>query len=261
MSSVSQIKIFGERNTGTNWLEQIISRNYNVPLVHHKGIIRSELRREQNVFLDKYTGDVRKVLRERLIDAIFEGQRAQRLFGWKHSSVHYSHLSKIITFEKTGFIFLVKNPYSFLKSLHARPYNSLVHIPESLDQFVTSPWLTLSRDCTSEPLLKSPLELWNSKVASYLSFMEMCKNSLIVRYEDILEDQELIFHLVKKKFKVRPLSTQKVIKSTKDEGMKLEDYKRKYLECDPREGFEVQTLRYLDSLVDRDLIKFFDYRL
>ena len=261
MNKIAQIKIFGERNTGTNWLEKIILANYDIPLIHHQGIIDREITQEQKLFLKQYSQELRVVLRERLIDNIFASQKARRLFGWKHSAVNYSHLSKINLFEQTGFIFLVKDPYSFLKSLHVRPYHSLVDVPKNLDDFVLTPWMTVNRDYTLEPLLKSPLELWNLKTFSYLSFMKKYENCLILRYEDLLQDYDLIFRLIKQKFSIQPILKLKIINSTKDRELKFADYQKKYLECDPKQGFEQQTIDFIQSSLNRDSIEFLDYKL
>ncbi len=261
MNHIIQIKIFGERNTGTNWLEKIILANYDIPLIHHQGIINREITAEQKSFLNQYSKELRAALRERLIDNIFESQKAKKLFGWKHSAVHYSYLSKVPLFKKTGFIFLVKNPYSFLKSLHVRPYHSLVKVPKNLDEFVLSPWMTVHRDYTLEPLLKSPLELWNLKTSSYLSFMKKYENCLILRYEDLLEDYDLIFRLIKQKFSIQPILKLKITNSTKDQELKLADYQKKYLEYDPQQGFEIPTLDFIQSSLNRDLIDFLEYKL
>ena len=261
MNKIAQIKIFGERNTGTNWLEKIILANYDIPLIHHQGIIDREITQEQKLFLKQYSQELRVVLRERLIDNIFASQKARRLFGWKHSTVNYSHLSKINLFEQTGFIFLVKDPYSFLKSLHVRPYHSLVDVPKNLDDFVLTPWMTVNRDYTLEPLLKSPLELWNLKTFSYLSFMKKYENCLILRYEDLLQDYDLIFRLIKQKFSIQPILKLKIINSTKDRELKFADYQKKYLECDPKQGFEKQTIDFIQSSLNQDLIEFLDYKL
>ena len=261
MTNISQLKIFGERNTGTNWLEQIILTNYDISLIHHQGIIDREITEEQRLFLNQYGEDLRTVLRERLIDNLFESPKAKNLFGWKHSSVDYSRLSKINLFEQTGFIFIVKNPYSFLKSLHRRPYHSLVNVPNNLDEFVVSPWLTVNRDYTFEPLLKSPLELWNLKNLSYLLFMTKYKNCIVIRYEDLLEDYNLIFRLIQEKFGIKPISKLKITNSTKNKKLKFEDYQDKYLKSDPKQGFEVSTLDFIQSFLNHDLVDFLGYKL
>ena len=38
---IQQIKVFGERNTGTNWVESTLRKNYDIPIVHHNGIIKN----------------------------------------------------------------------------------------------------------------------------------------------------------------------------------------------------------------------------
>ena len=92
-----RVKIFGERNTGTNYLKQLIADNFEVDIL--KGTIS-----KGSIF----------TFREWTKDLFFSFTKSNNL-GWKHSKVDTDLLRN--TTQKTFIITLTKNPYSFLLSL------------------------------------------------------------------------------------------------------------------------------------------------
>ncbi len=256
--SITQLKVFGERNTGTNWVEAILTKNYNVPLIHHSGIIRNKTTQEQKEFLDLQDKNQKKFIREKLTDAIFENQAAH-LFGWKHSCVVYNDLKYLPGFNETGFIFLVKNPYSFIKSLHKRPYHALSEVPKDIDAFISSPWLTVHRDAIKETLLNTPIELWNYKVYSYIKFMENASNSLLLSYEEVLNNPEILFNTIESKFSIIAKSRLAVTQSTKSDILQTDDYKDKYLTNNPMSGLSSSSIDLIREVIDQNLAKVCQY--
>ncbi|RVU85405.1 hypothetical protein EOL70_05525 [Leucothrix sargassi] len=247
--SITQLKIFGERNSGTNWVEETVMSNYEVSLVHHRGVIGKSITDEQRALLRMYGQQERRFIRERFIDAIFEEQFVQ-FFGWKHSCVDYNLLRDCPSFNETGFIFLVKNPYSFIKSLHQKPYHELLNVPDSLDSFVSSPWLAVQRDLIANPLLETPVELWNYKVSSYFKFMKYSKNSLLLKYEDLLSDPHCLFEAIESRFSISAVNKTVITKSTKSDVLSINDYRKKYLIDDPKDGLSEVSLDFMKGAID-----------
>ena len=98
-----KVKIFGERNTGTNYLTKLIENNFEVEIL--RGAIS-----KGSVF----------TFREWTKDLFFKFSRSSNL-GWKHSIID---LNLVLNHkEKPIIITLTKNPYSFLLSLYNRPYH------------------------------------------------------------------------------------------------------------------------------------------
>lgn len=260
--SVEQIKVFGERNTGTNWLESLVMNNYDIPVIHHRQIIKQKTTEAEQKFIESLPKKNRIFVRERVNDCIFE-YRAKHLFGWKHTAVISDGLEQHPEFKKTGFVFIVKHPYTFIKSLHKRPYHALTEVPQSVDKFITTPWPTLHRDNINQPLLSSPVELWNHKVRSYFKFLELNReNAVLFRYESLLENHELLFKSLEEKLCLASKSRLPVLESTKPaDRLGTADYRAKYLQKEPASGLNTSSIQLMKSLLDPQLVKQCQYKL
>jgi hypothetical protein len=107
------IKIYGERNTNTNYLGELISLNLDVAEV--LGVVPQSMRRIQT----------RLPVKNALRDIYFQFTYARNL-GWKHAKVEDpAHIRKysLVKNNEVRFITLTKNPYSWLLSLFRRPYH------------------------------------------------------------------------------------------------------------------------------------------
>ena len=254
---IEQVKIFGERNTGTNWLEDLIMKNYDIPVIHHRGIINQETTDFERDFIASLPKAQRVFVEESVKDSIF--YRATHLFGWKHSSVVSEILETHPKFRETAFIFLVKNPFSFIKSLHKRPYNTLVSLPKKVDEFVETPWPTLRRDYIDKAILNTPVELWNYKVSSYFDFLAKNDNAILIRYEALLENHEFLFDIIDEKFKLKAKSRTPILKSTKFDKLNTNDYQKKYLKSNPSSGLSQNSIELIQSVLDERLMKSCQY--
>jgi len=158
---VRQIKVYGERNTNTNYLEQLLRLNLDV--VQLPGVV------------PRYVKTIQKVLpgKEWLRDWYFSVTQHRNL-GWKHSCVQsvsepgrFDILSRDICF-----VSITKNPYSWLMSLYRKPYSHQYGGEKpDFETFLATPWKTVARD-NCESVLANPVELWNIKNASYLQLTD-----------------------------------------------------------------------------------------
>jgi len=174
------IKLYGERNCGTNYLEQLIQKNLDITLL--PGVAPAWLRRRFRQHPS---------LRERLIDAYFHMTFGRNL-GWKHMlAPDVTRLERSIRpLSQTYFVFLVKNPYAWLLSLHRHPY----HHPNparDFDVFIRTPWPTLGRENVARQPFPNPIIMWNLKNASYLRLAREV-DGWIIRYEDLVSAPETI---------------------------------------------------------------------
>jgi hypothetical protein len=154
--NVPMVKIYGERNTGTNYLTKLMERNFLVKLL--PGVVPKYVTSLQKYFHDN----------ESVRDLYFRFTFPKNL-GWKHSLVKpVDHLQKYkITSTNLFFITLTKNPYSWLLSLYKKPYHSCIASYSDFDDFLIMPWGTVQRE--NSPLYyKNPIDLWNCKNRSYL---------------------------------------------------------------------------------------------
>ena len=157
---MKRVKIFGERNTGTNALALFIIRNSSSELL--PGTAKE--------ILPSFRGPLEENglrVNEAIIDLIFEGEPPSK--SWKHACTSFS-ISNLEDFDNCRTIILFRNPYSWCHRLWERPYNTLVAVPPIFTQFIGMNWPTVRRERMGERTF-SPPELINEKMRQYLSFI------------------------------------------------------------------------------------------
>jgi hypothetical protein len=179
---VVRLKIFGERNTGTNYLEELIAANFDCDIC--PGNLSNARRFTYNVLHwtlpYKFARYIVEANRDRQYEKLFASE-----LGWKHAKI--PNLPRGIKSYPacTGFIALVKNPYAWLLSLHARPYQNEASSVLNFSEFLRAPWFTVEREHAGVPSYPNPIKVWNDKVRSYRR-LSAFGPSMIIRYEDVL---------------------------------------------------------------------------
>lgn len=188
--SVDRLKVFGERNTGTNFLNKLLEVNFpSVDILEHRpnDYALSEFRSIKSAHW-LYAVLNRRLLMEHLIDI----QRAQEEifnYGWKHACVEYDRIIKNASYSTTLFVFLVRNPWRFISSLHRNAYQLVPRPYQALERFIHQKFIPHHRDYLPIKRLVTPAELWNEKVESYFRlFSKKGLNMVLVRYEDVVTD-------------------------------------------------------------------------
>ena len=185
----TSLKVFGERNTGTNFLNSFLRLNTSLKVLKGGDGDREEIKKQLRDFVEKH--DItdllaKKLLMESLLDQA-SLKRRHRNFGWKHAKVSSKVLSKVPGFEHVCFIFIVRNPWRFVSSLHQKPYNLMPSPAPDISQFIKSPIYANQRDQLGSRLVQSPVDLWNHKVRSYFEFNAAHpRQSLMVYYENLV---------------------------------------------------------------------------
>ena len=168
------LKLYGERNTGTNYLEQLAGLNLAAAVL--PGSTPPWLRR---LFGE---GEGRR-------DGYFRLTWGRNL-GWKHSvAPSPQELERQGEWvRRLAVITLTKNPYSWLLSLHRNPYHHQGTEP-AFEAFLETPWQTVGRE-RHNGVFSHPVALWNAKNASYLALAGGGVPCANLRYEDLLADPE-----------------------------------------------------------------------
>jgi hypothetical protein len=186
---MDQVKIFGERNTATNLLVKLIRANCaarvlpatagdlgDPPGAHERGL---RLLTGIPVFGQR--------LREARIDRIFAAETD--LNAWKHAATRFERPE---AFRGALVAICVRDPASWLTALHRKPYQSRAAVPADLDAFIDMPWTTRSRERLDGATF-TPMELYNAKLRSYLTFMDGLAGAGIpcvaVPFERLVTDQ------------------------------------------------------------------------
>jgi Sulfotransferase domain len=247
---MQEVKIYGERNAGTNYVEGILLAN--LPVVCLPGTATKAISKAQRLLPG----------REWLRDAYFEKTFAVNL-GWKHSLVDAGQLLDAGARGRgIRFITITKNPYSWLLSMHRRPYHHWADRTKSFEEFLQSNWQPLRRECMTAS--HSPVELWNIKNRAYLQ-LEKVLPVLRLRYEDLLDNPEKVIARAAQFLEVRPLdsSLTNIEAATKkrDRGKGFSFYKTYYLEEQWREFLSEDLARFISARLDAEVVKAFGYEL
>jgi hypothetical protein len=245
-----RIKIYGERNTNTNYLEQLISLNLDAEQI--PGVV------------PRYVKTVQKLLpgKEWLRDWFFS-MTLQRNLGWKHTRVMSVQELEHFDIVKSGicFISITKNPYSWLLSLYRKPYSHQYSGSKpDFETFLRTPWKTVARD-NCENTLASPVELWNLKNTSYLQLKKL--NGLNLTTESMVQDPEADIKTISSHFSIDRLSSRflNYEKSTKDSSKDFAYYRDYYLSERWRDKLSGQAASIISATVDKNLMRHFGYEV
>jgi hypothetical protein len=242
------IKLYGERNTNTNYLEKLIELNLEAKQLI--GVVPSSIRRLQ----ENLPGD------EWLKDVYFKYSYSQNL-GWKHCLVDSA--ANLMQFksmrpDNLHYIALVKNPYSWLLSLHRRPYHHGDSAKQSFAEFLASPWKTVGREL-SPSIVESPIQLWNLKNKAYLNIE--ATEGLVISSESIFFDPEEVINKIVNVFKLEKKSSTFVNynKSTKDSSKDFQYYRNYYLLEKWRKEISDDDIAYISRHLDVELMAKLSY--
>jgi len=249
----NRVKIFGERNTGTNALARIIEANSAARcLPATSGELNPLLGRIGNS--EWLPG---KRMRERLLDSVFEGKGP--LCAWKHCATNFPDAAP---FDGVLVLFTVRHPASWLASLFKRPYQLLERQPATLAEFLDSKWETVGRERLGRASFR-PLELLQAKLDSYSSFADKLSERGIahrfVRFEDIVLNQAELYSTIGPELENARADFHELETSTKDRSKTLDDYRDYYGNerwRDALAGLEVS----IDTQVDWGKFERFGYR-
>ncbi|MBM3436021.1 MAG: hypothetical protein FJY07_07410 [Bacteroidetes bacterium] len=204
------IKIYGEQNSGTIYLEWLLKKNLDA------------------VLLDSFD------------------------FGWKHRVAPIEEELNDKMKNEVLFLCLVKNPYSWLISMHKRPYNH-----ESLKKLSFSDFIKYSFGDYRNPII-----MWNIKNSSYLRLKEYVKYLEIIRYEEILaKPDELILILSEKYGFTKDVFFKNITNLlTNTHGIKQQKFhKEYYLNEEWKRNLRSDHIRFINQFLDKELMEKLNY--
>lgn len=230
---MTDVKVFGERNTATNALRSIVEKNSASRVLPSTAREIDESIDQRLKLWNRIGRGTCKLdphfhirMRERSIDRVFSGRGADH--AWKHTATRFERPDSL---HGTLVLFCVRNPYSWFLSLFKNPYHSTSSCPNSLEDFLDFDWHLVGRDNLPYRSL-TPLQLYEEKLKSYLALMEQAQEEgfvvEVVRFEDIVLRQETVYnniaaHLEDPAPTFAPLNT-----STKSKDKNIDFYKKYY---------------------------------
>ena len=258
------LKIYGERNTGTNYLEQLAREHLRCRV--YEGNLPRRMEQVTTV-LSRSTNHHPWLQRPIEANRDFWFRRLHhRTLGWKHAEVPVRRSGTEAGPYPTGtrFVAMVKNPYSWLLSLHRRPYQGLRHsfwAPMPFDDFLRTPWPTISRE-HSRTAFATPMALWSTKVAAY-DRLDAYGATSGLRYEDLLADPagELRRLAADLDLAMTASRFRDVERSTKNDGRSSADYRAYYLGERWRDELTEEQIGFINEHLDRELVQRWGYVL
>ena len=224
MGKRMDIKIFGERNTGTRAIARIIKNN-------SKSFVYTKKETDMfGVFL--YLMHFFRLIRikrkykQYIKDHVYLKQNLT--WQWKHCATNFESLDEV---ENVHFVFMVRDPLSWLLSFYKNPYERLIELPEQFGEFIHCEWKTSGRERLKRQTISS-IKLYEKKLLYYKKFIKFleCNNVSysIIRFEDLIHDQETEFRKIEKFLDSPEKEFEELKKSTKGRDKNIDYYKNYY---------------------------------
>ena len=231
MAGDYDVKIFGERNTATNALKAIIQANSaSVPAPSVAGAIDPSI-----LWKIKATNLLSRLppaqnlahrIREAAVDRVF--RNAPEPWAWKHAATCFD---SVHSFEGMTVLVTVRNPASWVQSLHKNPYHIHPAPPASLEAFLDHRWPTVGRERLAGMSYR-PLNLYAEKLRAYLGFFDQLDHAgipwRIVPFETLIMDQTHSFSMIQDILKAPASEFQELESSTKSRKKSLASYQEYY---------------------------------
>jgi hypothetical protein len=246
------VKVFGERNTGTNYVHKLVARNTkNTILLKHGA---NDVIEEQ---VASFSECQRPFVRELLIDNLRIEEFDQN-FGWKHAFITPEKLKLSPLFNDCFFIFISRNPFRFLFSLYNNPYNVYLKNWNNVGEFLRSRWFLTHRDNLGLPYVSNPVLLWNIKTKSYLETSKALENAVFFKYEAVVSDYSAFLYSLDP-YLLLKAPRKNIDKSTKGDDLTFSDYAREAANMSPCKYFCREDIEFILSQLDEDLCDKLDY--
>ena len=241
-------KVYGERNTGTNYFRRLCVENTNL----------SFLRGGAN---PKVPWLIRKCEPVRDLMCFFQFPFD---LGWKHAFPPGEWAVRLSFISPASHFFVAKNPYAWLCSLHQKPYNRKQD-PGEFSSFLRTPWKTLRRERAGRSQFDNPIQLWNEKYAAYLHFHRSYDfSSFLINYETILEAPHAFVRDIAQKTGatltgdgIENIQTSPKVKDVKT----FSHYRDYYLNQKYLEEMDEEDVTFISSELDASLVEDWGYRL
>ncbi len=248
-----RIKVFGERNTGTRAVMEMVR-------ALEGATINTPVTKEPD--LDYLEEQIKKTIkgfhRELYVDAILDVRRKRQagVSAWKHAApvVDDSYAA-----HGCSVLFLVRDPYSWIKSLTRRPYHIRAPRLDSVEDFIQRPWLCMERDNIDRVLI-SPMNLWNEKLRAYLAFAEEAPvPSTVLHFENFVIDPVAALGQALARFGVAVDGLREIDQSTKNGGRSAAERREYYKNAIWKRELTPRAARLVNQHVDWGVAANFGY--
>lgn len=242
---MKKIKIYGERNSGTNFLSRLMVKNFDVEEL--RGTVPNSNFWKSSEFNK----------------SLYFTLTSKKNFGWKHCCVNPAKIKSNYNFQDVGFVTLTKNPYSFLLSLYKKPYHYRGNKPDNFYDFLLTKWYVQKRDNIKAKYYNNPIELWNSKNGSYIDLKHTFDSqTLNLKYEDLLANPNEILEKIANHFTINKKGVfSNYTKSTKELQKSFSYYQKYYLDEEWINELKDKEIRIINQNLDPEIVMQYGYKL
>lgn len=258
MSSSQAVKVYGERNTGTNYLIKLLQLNVEAHLF--RGTLPPRLARFRG-FLNRMTAN-NWLINETYMDAYFGCSVGMNL-GWKHGCPPRAALEKMAKEKELTVITLTRNPYSWLLALFKRPYHYQGDVKRMMfSEFLRRPWKATRRD-RNEKLFANPIALWNVKNRAYRALSTLAGTRVVnATFENLLTDPQAFMTRLSSEsgLRLKPGFFTNYEESVKrDDGKDHDYYKTYYREERWKQDLRSEDVAWINQHLDFEVSRWFGY--
>lgn len=189
---------------------------------------------------------LQKNLKVELLDGI--------ILGWKRRIAPQENELIDAIKKEVLFICLIKNPYSWLLSMHRNPVKHEVLKKVNLSDFLKY----------SFGDYRTPIDLWNNKNASYLNLQNYVERHLIIMYEDLLSNPEEVISSMAQKFEFKKRFSRFKNQDNyiSEKGIKSKKFHRKYYLTESwKKEFTKNDIEFINSRLDHNLMQQLNYQI
>lgn len=232
IAPVTQIKLYGERNTGTHFVQNLLRKNFAQVLL--PGAANGREKKDRKRLVKAVDGWlIARIVKDRFDAQANNSRLIPEGFGWKHINPPTEYFKAVPErVAGTLFLILVKHPVFWTVSFLKRPYHSFFRYDGmSFSEFVRHPFVPTGRDNVDAAVYDSVVDLYGAKVDGYRRLVELGVHYELVRYESLIQNiGEFLADLQTRHRLTRLHEGPDIVReaATKNDAETLSDYREKY---------------------------------
>jgi hypothetical protein len=263
MAEPTRVKIYGERNTGTTFLRNLMNKNFEIENIIGTplNLVEDEAKAAFTASTENLPAWARKLVRDRFAEEANRKHMRETL-GWKHMSPPVSLLRKSSELTRDVlFLVTAKHPVFWALSFHRHPYHDYFDRTPDFSKFLRHPFIPTLGDNVAVPMYGSAIELYAGKVDAYRKLATLDLTMELVRYEDLVADVPAFLDaLAKRHGLVRRTETVKMLDtSTKGDERTFEEFQSTYKVEHARSAVSPEDYDFIMSAFGKDRLAWLGY--